>query len=57
MRYPDSQGNICLEKPSTDDGPRQLDCAAGFGSITHLTGTIGFAMAAHALNDYLANQV
>ncbi|MAI19792.1 MAG: hypothetical protein CMF28_00935 [Kiritimatiellaceae bacterium] len=55
MRYPDNQGNICTQKPTTDDGPRQLDCAAGFGSITHLTGSIGFAMAAHALNDYLAN--
>lgn len=54
MRYPDNQGNICMQKPTTNDGPRQLDCAAGFGSITHLTGSMGFAMAGYAINDYVS---
>ena len=47
MRYPDNQEHP--RKPTTDDGSRQLDCAAGFGSITHLTGSMGFAMAGYAL--------
>ena len=53
MRYPTHDRKICLEKPKETTGPRQLDCAAGFGSASFVTGSFGFAMAAYALNDLL----
>ena len=54
IRYPHADGGICLEKPTTEDGPKQLDCQFGFGSATFLTGTFGFAMAARVINDLTA---
>ena len=53
MRYPTHDRKICLEKPKETTGPRQLDCAAGFGSASFVTGSFGFAMAAYALNNHL----
>ena len=53
MRYPDDGGNICFQKPAKPNGPKKLDCAMGFGSVTHITGSIGFAMSGYAINDYL----
>ena len=41
LRYQQSDGTVCQQKPS-DSGPVKLDCASGFGSITHLTGTFAF---------------
>ena len=54
MRYPHSDGSICREKPSNNDGPKQLDCQFGFGSASFLTGSFGFAMAAKIINDLTA---
>jgi tRNA A37 threonylcarbamoyladenosine dehydratase len=54
IRYPHPDGGICLQKPSADDGPRQLDCQFGFGSATFVTGSFGFAMAARIVNDLTA---
>jgi tRNA A37 threonylcarbamoyladenosine dehydratase len=51
IRYPHPDGGVCLEKPTTADGPKQLDCQFGFGSATFLTGSFGFAMAARVIND------
>ena len=53
IRYPKPDGSICMEKPSSDDGPRQLDCQFGFGSATFLTGSFGFAMAARIVEDLI----
>lgn len=41
LRYAQQDGTVCLDRPS-DTGPVKLDCASGFGSITHLTGTFAF---------------
>jgi tRNA A37 threonylcarbamoyladenosine dehydratase len=50
-RYPHPDGGICMEKPDTADGPKQLDCQFGFGSASYVTGSFGFAMAARVIND------
>ena len=34
----------------------KLDCATGYGAVTHLTGSFGFFMAAAALESLLSNQ-
>lgn len=41
LRYQQTDGSVCQQRPS-DSGPVKLDCASGFGSITHLTGTFAF---------------
>lgn len=41
LRYQQADGSVCQQRPS-DSGPVKLDCASGFGSITHLTGTFAF---------------
>lgn len=41
LRYQQSDGSVCLGRPE-ESGPVKLDCASGFGSITHLTGTFAF---------------
>jgi tRNA A37 threonylcarbamoyladenosine dehydratase len=41
LRYQQADGSVCQQRPS-DSGPVRLDCASGFGSITHLTGTFAF---------------
>jgi len=53
MRYPLPDGSICMQKPDSEDGPRQLDCTFGFGSATFVTGSFGFAMAARVINDLI----
>ncbi len=55
IRYPHPDGGICLGKPTTSDGPKQLDCQFGFGSAAFVTGSFGFAMAAHIINDLTAD--
>ncbi|MCM5704334.1 tRNA cyclic N6-threonylcarbamoyladenosine(37) synthase TcdA [Larsenimonas salina] len=47
-RYPDGQGETCASKSGLGDSTR-LDCAAGFGAATFVTGSFGFAAAALAL--------
>lgn len=48
-RYPSTDGSVCLQKPSTNDSTR-LDCASGYGAACFLTGSFGFAAAAHVVN-------
>ena len=45
--YPAADGGVC-EKPDPE-ASLKLDCASGFGSATHVTGTFGFAAASVAL--------
>lgn len=47
-RYPDGSGGICNSKPSLD-GTMKMDCATGFGAITHITATFGFFMVSRVL--------
>ncbi len=41
LRYQQTDGSVCQQKPN-ESGPVKLDCASGFGSVTHLTGTFAF---------------
>lgn len=52
-RYPTPEGNVCLQKPGTGNSTR-LDCASGYGAACFVTGSFGFAAAAHAVNTVLA---
>lgn len=50
-RYPGANGTICDVRPDTS--PMRLDCAAGFGAATFVTGTFGFMAAKAAIDLYL----
>lgn len=54
-RYPDGSGGICSTKKESD-GTMKMDCASGFGAITHITATFGFFMVSRVLSK-LASQV
>jgi tRNA A37 threonylcarbamoyladenosine dehydratase len=54
IRYPHPDGGICLQKPASGTGPKQLDCRFGFGSASFVTGSFGLAMAARIINDLTA---
>ena len=47
-KYPDGHGGICNAKPELD-GTMKMDCASGFGAITHITATFGFFMVSRVL--------
>ncbi len=47
LRYPDSAGGVCRQKP--DASTSGLNCASGFGSVTHITATFGFFAVSHVL--------
>src|SRR5690606_41326199 len=50
VRYPQPDGRVCGTRPKLDpDAALKLDCGAGLGAATHLTGSFGFAMAGKAL--------
>ncbi len=46
--YPQADGSVCAQKPQ-GDGSVRLDCAGGFGASVCVTGSFGFAAAAHVL--------
>ncbi|GAA4899808.1 tRNA cyclic N6-threonylcarbamoyladenosine(37) synthase TcdA [Ferrimonas pelagia] len=48
LRYPGSDGTVCLTKAGAE-GPKAMDCASGFGAVTHVTGTFGFVAASRVL--------
>ncbi|AWB69001.1 tRNA cyclic N6-threonylcarbamoyladenosine(37) synthase TcdA [Saccharobesus litoralis] len=52
LRYPTSDGQVCLQKPEVTDnsGPAKLDCASGFGASTVVTATFGFFAASRVIN-------
>ena len=52
MQYPQADGSVCRQKTGLQDGVK-LDCAAGFGSATMVTGSFGFVAAAKAIERYL----
>ena len=41
--FPTEDGCVTQDQTSTVKGP--MDCASGFGAVTHLTGSIGFLLA------------
>ncbi|KAA0020474.1 tRNA cyclic N6-threonylcarbamoyladenosine(37) synthase TcdA [Salinicola corii] len=46
--YPGEDGEVCLQKPAPGQATR-LDCAAGFGAVSVVTGTFGFVAAGRVL--------
>ena len=50
VRYPQADGTVCGTRPAVGaDAALKLDCGAGLGAATHVTGTFGFAIAGKAL--------
>ncbi|WIX31674.1 tRNA cyclic N6-threonylcarbamoyladenosine(37) synthase TcdA [Salinicola sp. JS01] len=47
--YPGSDGEVCQHKPAPGQATR-LDCAAGFGAVSVVTGSFGFTAAARVLS-------
>lgn len=55
VRYPQADGSVCGLRPGLDpDSALKLDCGAGLGAATHVTGAFAFAMAGKALEMLLA---
>lgn len=50
VKYPQADGSVCGVRPKLGaDAALKLDCGAGLGAATHITGTFGFAMAGKAI--------
>lgn len=50
VQYPQADGTVCGIRPSLGaDAALKLDCGAGLGAATHITGAFAFAMAGKAL--------
>lgn len=55
VRYPQPDGSVCGVRPSVaGEAGFKLDCGAGLGAATHITGAFAFAMAGRALQLLLA---
>ena len=49
--YPQCDGSVSSERPKDGDGrDMRLNCASGYGSITHMTATMGFFAVERALH-------
>src|SRR5688572_11818516 len=54
VRYPQPDGSTCGVRPKMDPAAAmKLDCGAGLGAATHVTGTFAFAMAGKAIAQLL----
>lgn len=51
--YPQPDGSVCSSR-STAEGPKRMDCSAGFGSVTMVTASFGFIAVSHVLKKMLA---
>ena len=51
--YPQPDGSVCASR-STAEGPKRMDCSAGFGAATMVTATFGFVAVSHALKKMVA---
>ena len=50
VRYPQADGSVCGIRPNLGaDAALKLDCGAGLGAATHITGAFAFAAVAKAL--------
>ena len=52
--YPQADGSVCSNR-RTAEGPKRMDCEAGFGSVTMVTASFAMVAVAHALKKYLAH--
>lgn len=56
LRYDQGDGSVCATKPDDQAGPVKLDCASGFGSITHITASFGLIAASRILKKLAASE-
>src|SRR5690606_23818038 len=50
VRYPQADGSVCGLRPAaTGEAGLKLDCVAGLGAATHVTGAFAFALVGRAL--------
>ena len=50
VKYPQADGSVCGVRPALDgDAALKLDCGAGLGAATHVTGAFAFAAAGKAI--------
>lgn len=50
VKYPQADGSVCGLRPKLGaDAALKLDCGAGLGAATHVTGAFAFAMAGRAI--------
>lgn len=50
VKYPQTDGSVCGVRPKVSgDASLKLDCGAGLGAATHVTGAFAFAMVSRAL--------
>jgi tRNA A37 threonylcarbamoyladenosine dehydratase len=50
VRYPQADGSVCGVRPQLDaDAALKLDCGAGLGAATHVTGAFAFAAVGKAM--------
>lgn len=51
VKYPQADGSVCGIRPQLDaDATLKLDCGAGLGAATHITGTFAFVAVGKALD-------
>lgn len=53
--YPNADGSVCQQKADAE-GSMRLDCNAGFGAVTMVTGTFGFVAAARVVDKLIARK-
>ncbi|WP_432455599.1 MULTISPECIES: tRNA cyclic N6-threonylcarbamoyladenosine(37) synthase TcdA [unclassified Agarivorans] len=46
--YPSDDGGTCMAKPDST-GSMRMDCSSGFGAVTHVTASFGFAAVSRVL--------
>ena len=57
VKYPQADGSVCGTRPQVGpDAALKLDCGAGLGAATHITGAFAFAAAGKALEILLRPQ-
>ncbi len=55
--YPQMDGSVCQQKAQMSDGSAmKMDCNAGFGAATMVTGSFGFVAAARAIDKLIARK-
>ena len=58
VRYPQADGSVCGVRPAMGaDAALKLDCGAGLGAATHVTGAFAFAAAGKALEMLLKRRI
>ena len=53
--FDQGDGTVCQQKPENLNGPVKLDCATGFGAVTHMTASFGMVASSRILQK-LANK-